>query len=935
MITLVKRLKMKLILFLLFSCLSVQLFSQSLNLSEFVKSSDYQGVVPTCIKNTKENKTLLSKLNLKLKQESSNWLYFNIEATYLKELVQQNILKNTYFEFSPPHILADTAITRHKINLVHQGVGLDTSYTGKGVIIGIVDQGLDFNHPDFKFANGKTRVLRYWDHTIGGPSNSPYGYGKVWDSTAINAGTCTSLETGTSHGTTVAGIATGNARANTKHKGAAPEADIIIVESNFSFPNWSLTIADACDYIFKVADSLGKPAVVNLSLGAYLGSHDARDAAADLIENLLDEQSGRIVVCAAGNSGFKGKYHVHHENTTDTSFVWSINNPGNTYVGTNKILFDLWGDTTTSYYEFAYAADRPGPNYGFVGRTNFRTALSDTNSVVVYDTIYNSLGQRIACVETWREIVGENFHMQTIFRTIDSLNYLYRFETVGTGSYDIWAGAWQSCSDFVSIIPSDSIMPDIVNYIMPDTLQTIVSSWACSPKVVTVGNLQNLTSYIDKNSNLQVINTSVIKGQLAESSSKGPSRLGNLKPEVAASGDVSFGSSPLAYLSNTINNPNIDPGGFHSKNGGTSMASPVVAGTAALYLQKCSNVNFQNFLLDLSMSSTADSLTGIVPNFGYGYGKLNAQELLFQKHRPVQINGPNGICQGSVATLSYSTLMNPVNVDWNNGSTSQTITTPIPGNYQVTITDELGCKSRSPIKTLLSFSLPFVNAGPNYILCPEDTLTLSGLGNAETYIWNNGVIDDVPFIPETTGFYVVIGTDINGCSSEDSTFVDFYTLMPVDYNEIVTTIDINDLAFNLTDGIPTGGTYSGPGVIGTSFHPGLAGVGLHPIVYSVLNNNGCYSRDTAYIEVTDINGIHEADSKISIYPNPAKSGFYIEASQPVHFRLFNQDGKILRQGKTKNKLWVDSQNLSNGQYILRIESLDWVRNFKIAVINEN
>jgi subtilisin family serine protease len=374
-------------------------FSQKnyLRLNDFLTNETETTLINSCVPNTESNRQFLYENNLTIKNSTKNWIFFSAKTDWVKRNRNHNALKNFYFEFAPPSALADTALVRHKINLVHQGNGLDTSYTGKGVIVGIVDQGIDFNHPDFKFSNGKTRVLRYWDHTVNATNPpQPYGYGTLWDSTAINNGTCTSLETGTAHGTTVSGMAVGNARANTKNKGAAPEAEIIVVETDFNLPNWTLTIADACDYIFKVADSLGKPAVINLSLGAYLGSHDGRDPAAELMDSLLDAKKGRIIVCAAGNAGNQGKFHVHNDITSDTSFVWNLNNPGNTFVGNNKILFDLWGDTTTSNYQFAYGADRPEPNYGFVGRTDFRLALSDTNGVVVYDTIYNAQGQLIA-----------------------------------------------------------------------------------------------------------------------------------------------------------------------------------------------------------------------------------------------------------------------------------------------------------------------------------------------------------------------------------------------------------------------------------------------------------------------------------------------------------------------------------------------------------
>lgn len=919
----------------LFISFSSNIFGQKhyLNVNEFLKSES-KTLINSCIANTPKNKQFLEKNKITIKSSTRNWIFFTASSDWVKENKKNNDLKDFYFEFAPPALLADTALVRHKINLVHQGINLDTSYTGKGVIVGIMDQGIDFNHPDFKFANGKTRVLRYWDHTVNATNPPlPYGYGTLWDSTAINNGTCTSLETGTAHGTTVSGMAVGNARANSKNIGAAPESDIIVVETDFNLPNWTLSIADACDYIFKVADSLGKPAVINLSLGSYLGSHDGRDPAAELMDSLLDAKKGRIIACAAGNAGNRGNFHVHNDIDSDTSFVWNLNNPGNTYVGTNKILFDLWGDTITSNYQFAFGADRPGPNYGFVGRTNFRLALSDDNGVVVYDTIYNQQGQRIACIETWRETVGQNFHMQVVFRTIDSLNYLYRFETTGSGSYDIWGGAWQYCSDFVNSIPSVNQMPNIINYVMPDSLQSIVSSWNCSPKVISVGNIQNRKSFTDKNNNIQTF--AGTPGNLAASSSKGPSRLGIMKPDVAASGDISFGSGPMWYLSNPANNTNIEVGGFHVKNGGTSMASPVVAGSAALYLQKCNLLSYQDFKTDLILTSTSDAQSGITPNFGFGYGKLNTQNLLLMRHEPVSILGPNGICLGENVNLTYQTNMNPTSIQWSNGSQTTSISTSVSGGFSVLLQDENGCRSRSPQKNLQTFQLPFVDAGPNHIVCPNSTLTLTGSGTANLYQWSNGVSNNISFTPTLSGFYKVIGTDINGCSNEDSTFIDFYTTMPISYVENTNEIGLYDLAFNVIPGNPAGGSYSGVGIIGTSFHPGLAGVGTHAIVYSVLNTNGCYSTDTSFITVIDNVGVNEQDfAESMVYPNPTKGIIFISNSIETTAELLTSEGKQLKEYKLGPHAQIDFTNFPAGIYLIRLRNIYGSAVFKLIKHDE-
>ncbi len=895
-------------------------FSQKsyIRFDEFLKENP-TSLISFTVPNSNSNKLFLEKANVKIKYQTPNWLFIQTTPKWMDEQRLNGTIDKFYFEFAPPVSLGDSAVFRHKVNLIHQGVSLDTSYTGKGVIVGIVDEGIDFNHPDFQLPNGKTRVLRYWDHTTNaGTVPETYGYGIVWDKTQIDNGQCTSLETGTAHGTTVSGMAVGNGRANSTNRGVAPDADIIVVETDFGLPNWTLTIADACDYIFKVADSLGKPAVVNLSLGTYLGSHDGKDPAAEYIDQLLTEKEGRIVVCAAGNSGEKGKYHVQGNLTQDTSFVWCKNNPEVTSAGTNKILFDLWADTTSNF-NFAFGADLPASTYGFRGRTAFRNIYTDPNSVPLNDTIFNANGDRIATIQTYREIVGASFHMTVVFRDIDSLDYLYRFETYGTGTYDIWGGAWLGLSDFETQIPTTSVMPEIAFYNAPDTLQTIVSSWNCSDKVISVGNIRNRSGHVDKNGNTYLPSNYVPVGTLEPSSSKGPSRMGVVKPDVVASGGISLTAGPMWFISNPANNSSIDQGGFHVRNGGTSMASPVVAGIAALYLQKCSKATFQDFKADLLNTANTTSFTGITPNFAYGNGIVNGHETILQKHRPVIVTGPNGICPGSSATLSLTTSMIPTSIQWSNGAQTSSTTTATPGAYRTIVTDIMGCKSRSNAINLVSFSNPFVDAGPNLLICPNTEVTLIGTGTATTYNWLNGVQNGVSFIP-TPGMYYVIGANPSGCTAKDSLFIDFYSVESITYNEIVTQISQGSLPINLTEGIPSGGTYSGPGVIGTSFHPGLAGVGTHVITYSVPDVFGCSQTATSTITVfTNASLSEELASNIKVYPNPSNHLLNVEAKGMIHGKIISLDGKLIMEAAKNDFFTFDVTELTPSIYLLEMK----------------
>jgi hypothetical protein len=649
-----------------------------------------------CVPNDTHTLALLNKQQIPVKYKTANWLFISTTPTWIDSAIRSQQLDTYYFEYAPPMTLADSTLSTHFITPVHQGLGnLQNSIQGENCIIGYVDQGIDWNHPDFKDENGKTRVVRYWDQTTntGGTIPQPYNYGIVWDSTAINNGTCTSTEGSSAHGTTVAGMGSGNALANGTNKGVAPKSTIVVVESNFNLANWTLTVADACDYIFKVADTLGLPAVVNLSLGTYLGSHDGNDPASERMEDLLDEKNGRIIIAAAGNSGAQGKYHVHGQVDLDTSFVWFLNNTSNSAAfGPNKIYFDLWSDTSDATYSFALGANAPAPSYTLRGKTIFRNAeiLSDT---VILDTIYTANGNRIAALEIYTERVYGNFHMQVLFSQIDSTNYLFRFMTTGSGKYDLWSGAWMGLNNVVQTIPSVAIYPEIVHYHAPDSLQSIVSSWNCSEKIISVGNIRNRANHIDNNGNVYTppgLFTPV--GQLSRNSSKGPNRHNIIKPDVSATGDVSLTAAPLWFLSNPSNNAAIDSGGWHARNGGTSMAAPVVSGIAALYLEKCAKTSYADFKTNLLSNCFSDSFTGTTPNNAYGYGKPNAFDLLSNTSFEANISGVATYCDTPVP-LTIQSSNSLTSASWSNGFQGLTNFVSYQGEYFAEVYNSEGCST--------------------------------------------------------------------------------------------------------------------------------------------------------------------------------------------------------------------------------------------------
>lgn len=654
--------------------------------------------IPLCVANTFENRELLKENNLRIKYENQHWIYLTLNDESFNNL-SPDLFNSLYVEISHPALLSDSARGFHFVDSVHQGVGgLGQSYTGNDVIIGFVDTGIDFNHPDFIDSNGNTRVLRYWDQSMPSSPNSPqpYGYGFVWDSTMINAGFCSSIDT-EGHGTTVVGQAAGNGRANGTNKGMAPDADIIMIETDFGLPNWTLTVADACDYVFKVADSLGRPAVMNLSVGSYLGSHDGNDPAADYIETLLDEKGGRIVVGAAGNSGNKPAYHVNNQVNSDTSFFWMTTNPSSVF-GANTVFFDLWADPSEATWSYSIAVDRPATDWSEAGSTVYRTATGNLGSIVL-DTIRNANNDILCTAQILTEQVYGAYHMQFLLEDCDSTGtppYLYRFNTTGNGSFDLWSGAWTGLNhildDFELMSPAQ--YPNVIYYAGPDSTQSIVSSWNCSEKVVSVANMKNRWSYIDKNLNTY-ISGGVAPGDLSLNSSKGPSRKNVIKPDITAAGDISLSAAPFSFLNNPGNYSAVDSSGWFARNGGTSMASPVIAGIAALYLERCPFSSYSDFIQDLHATGYTDNFTGSVPNNAYGYGKAHALNLLLNMNLAtpptIYVSGSMQISSSSAEQYQWYLNGEPI-VD----QTGQDlIVYETTGSYQVEIVSNSGCMAIS------------------------------------------------------------------------------------------------------------------------------------------------------------------------------------------------------------------------------------------------
>jgi hypothetical protein len=163
--------------------------------------------------------------------------------------------------------------------------------------------------------------------------------------------------------------------------------------------------------------------------------------------------------------------------------------------------------------------------------------------------------------------------------------------------------------------------------------------------------------------------------------------------------------------------------------------------------------------------------------------------------------------------------------------------------------------------------------------------------------------------------------------------IDFLSVLPVIYEEAISNVGINQTAFNVTSGDPIGGTYSGEGIIGTSFHPALAGLGNHTIIYSFIDGNGCTSSDTSYIEVYDDLGFeNQEDERWRVYPNPFQSTVHIEIDTPVIISLIDVLGRTVHYEYSQAPFMMELNELEKGIYNVNISALTSDKNRTFRVI---
>lgn len=505
-------------------------------------------------------------------------------------------------------------------DLVHAGYINGTSYTGNGVIVCIIDTGIDWQHLDFRDPtdNTKSRILYIWDQTLtddgdedtpfdrGGADFSGLNYGVEYTNALIEnelngSPTVDVREEDThGHGTHVAGTAAGNGATLTsmKYAGIAPEADILVVKAgNGSFSD--ANIINALSYAQEVAADEGKAIVVNMSLGGHSNAHDDTSPIEQAVDAFVD--IGRVAVISAGNEGSSA---IHISGTLPASgggnATINISVPTytpNTGTDNDYFSFKLWLDDGTSV---SATATSPAVDNSISHTQNagtFGTGSVDTDGSIYLENLTDA-----------------NNSDRYIYLRVDDNDATkppqdgtWTLEISNNSASSVDYHGWLYSSSMGASLPSGN-----TNY--------TVGSPGTANEAITVGSYVSRWRWYTSSGGTISYGAPDYSDDISTFSSIGPTRAGNQKPDITAAGQAIISATSQ---SSTVPADYVVSSNYRVEQG-TSMSSPVVAGAVALLLEENGSLSGSDIKTLLTGNTDTDTYTGgSLPDYTWGYGKIN------------------------------------------------------------------------------------------------------------------------------------------------------------------------------------------------------------------------------------------------------------------------------------------------------------------------
>ena len=504
---------------------------------------------------------------------------------------------------------------------------LPQAFRGAGTVIGIADIGFDLTHPAFRDDEGNLRISRFWDflNIPEGKEYSetdPYPIGTFFDNpeAILQQAHSTDAEI-TYHGTHTLGIATGNS-SRTPLQGMAPEADLYvvndIVSSNSKLLPEGTYLSDtfillAFQYMFDYADKQNKPCVVSYSIGGPQSMNDGDLLYKEYLASMT-EKPGHIFVASVGNEGAKSGYLPKSSSQTTVGGAIQTNKTV-VYLGVSTPkdltlrITDYTDEPITPHdvvLDMPATATEKGttsPSGLIYGEHNHKEFGNLTLSVFPYQDPFREgrISYDIIVRESSLDTYSERYVVELIGENTEADIFLQNGSLVKTPFDASLTGA----------------QPNSGNLLRPGSLE----------EAIGVGASAWRTSYVNTKGST-VENNHGTNGVRADFSGCGPAVSGLTKPDILAPG-VNICSATNSYY--PINPLKVTQEityedktyEWHSLDG-TSMATPMVAGIIALWLEADPTLTRERILNVFAQTANHYDASLSYPNNHYGYGEIDA-----------------------------------------------------------------------------------------------------------------------------------------------------------------------------------------------------------------------------------------------------------------------------------------------------------------------